>query len=1302
MAATTAEDSKKKSSSRSGSSSSRKSGSSEGASLKPPTFVGLRSSGMALLIDDEDSLGLLPPSPGTPESLADEGQSRGAKRRSWSHDKSPVELLEMIKASGGVTLPVKPKSPHCSGPSPAASSSAMLPSRSLSGSSSGLPTTALRTRSNRDSLRDPVQLEECYQRFSDPGSLYTAAELAQPDAGDFSDVRLMLSNFQGVRLPAGRADLTLEAQVQGPDGTCLLLVRSLPVKGTDPKFSLSLSEQLAGCTGIGWLKRSKLGLRLIMGKRDYVGSVSVDLYTLAVGPRLYDLPLLNEKGVPHSQGTRVRVSFVGRIQQKGHLAVNLRNCWATGICPSSTSERTNPKFVAFLASSSSPHSLPDPSRVDLLSQELSSTAGKAPNRPDDRSPLIESSVHYGTRNPRWGELFGGPVIGFGGSFCSLSELLHCSLVVRIYHVSPLLSHVPMEFLGQAVVPISRYFEVGKASAFFECPLVFRDVSYGIFRGEMLFVESLLPVLAPMEAGIFTEEGIHDATLLVAGAHTPLGIDINFGAPPIHVAQPLLKVTDSADLIDKVQLANQRNLLVAMARQGDFPASAYAVGLPTVGGSIAEITAFFEQSTAQQAIKFLTRLLDSQRADLLPIALRALTRILENHHEAQRIYLASPNAIAMINQFSNVGLRTSSQIPRGAEMMADLAQLIGILALHDSVAQQKLADGGAILVLKDILTSPFPERVYVSAIHAIGNLCYGMGGRLVLIGPPPSGPSQPRIGTDHNSDTVRLAQCAEPIITVFVEGKSAELRAASTATLKILLENPENQRVALPILGDLLHADKEPSTQRLALDMMQTVIGIRDKYEASSALLRAVGVEPFVGLLVSPDASLSATALSLLKDHIIDNPDSFALVRQSLLESGSDGLNAYLSVLESHKDPEIVKTILSLLHIACSDPVVASYVNQKLLSHLLTILGSPSEHLLVLALRILRLLVEGCTAHIGIYFIPLLIALTPLQHAPLHRKVLLHTLRLTYSLITHFGSRLKEMKADKIVQMLFRAFEASLVDQDFKVTFELLQIFSVSFVANPDNQKALLALGLVPQLLSLIITSLVTPPPSGSSTKVSTLVLRSVVAIKAIQLLSQLYLVDPAGPAQCAELEPYLVSFILSHNPDANLRLHLEASVLFKMMGYESTGLCFSKMAEPPQSFEYTHCRQCLWKVCPVCRDTCHSDHTHGATAPSSSQSACGCQDTFCRVKKLSKKDPPASASSSSAPPAASSPAAAPSHVDKWNQECPICFDGIRDVMLYKCGHVAACETCARALLQAKQSCPMCHQPILDTVKIYRV
>lgn len=72
-------------------------------------------------------------------------------------------------------------------------------------------------------------------------------------------------------------------------------------------------------------------------------------------------------------------------------------------------------------------------------------------------------------------------------------------------------------------------------------------------------------------------------------------------------------------------------------------------------------------------------------------------------------------------------------------------------------------------------------------------------------------------------------------------------------------------------------------------------------------------------------------------------------------------------------------------------------------------------------------------------------------------------------------------------------------------------------------------------------------------------------------------------------------------------------------------------------------------------------------------------------------------------PAASSSTNVRSSVrSKDNAECAICLEKEPDSALYPCGHMCMCYECAVSVQKQRSAlCPMCRQPIVDILKIYR-
>lgn len=58
--------------------------------------------------------------------------------------------------------------------------------------------------------------------------------------------------------------------------------------------------------------------------------------------------------------------------------------------------------------------------------------------------------------------------------------------------------------------------------------------------------------------------------------------------------------------------------------------------------------------------------------------------------------------------------------------------------------------------------------------------------------------------------------------------------------------------------------------------------------------------------------------------------------------------------------------------------------------------------------------------------------------------------------------------------------------------------------------------------------------------------------------------------------------------------------------------------------------------------------------------------------------------------------------DNSSNECSVCLERPPDCVLYMCGHMCVCYTCAVGICQsADASCPICRRPIDDIIKIFR-
>lgn len=51
--------------------------------------------------------------------------------------------------------------------------------------------------------------------------------------------------------------------------------------------------------------------------------------------------------------------------------------------------------------------------------------------------------------------------------------------------------------------------------------------------------------------------------------------------------------------------------------------------------------------------------------------------------------------------------------------------------------------------------------------------------------------------------------------------------------------------------------------------------------------------------------------------------------------------------------------------------------------------------------------------------------------------------------------------------------------------------------------------------------------------------------------------------------------------------------------------------------------------------------------------------------------------------------------------CVICSEGVVDTLLYRCGHMCVCYSCAMELKSQRHNCPFCRAPIEDIVRAYQ-
>ncbi|KAI9361920.1 zinc finger, C3HC4 type-domain-containing protein [Pilaira anomala] len=51
--------------------------------------------------------------------------------------------------------------------------------------------------------------------------------------------------------------------------------------------------------------------------------------------------------------------------------------------------------------------------------------------------------------------------------------------------------------------------------------------------------------------------------------------------------------------------------------------------------------------------------------------------------------------------------------------------------------------------------------------------------------------------------------------------------------------------------------------------------------------------------------------------------------------------------------------------------------------------------------------------------------------------------------------------------------------------------------------------------------------------------------------------------------------------------------------------------------------------------------------------------------------------------------------------CRICFDNQQNCVFLDCGHMATCIECAKKLIESRNECPICREPILKLVHVFR-
>jgi Zinc finger, C3HC4 type (RING finger) len=1251
-------------------------------------------------------------------------------------------------------------------------------SSSSSSSPSNLSKDVIKERHGRSLLTSAEQGDNILRYLVEPRERYAnvTASSPQDDGPDGQNLHFVVrvGAFEAKQLPASSSwsspQFGLSVTIVGPDQRPLMTRRSMPVKRTvDPVWALSFESEVPNVGSFEWLRSAKMVVECFGHKNVRVGQLAIDLYTLATGPPRYDLPMLDDKGAPYQHGTRGRIKFRAALVHCVRPMLTVCRVHAAGIRPAASSKRgaTNPRLVVRL-------------RDDDDATGVSEDGGGA------EAPAgteLHSSVCYATLNPRWTELFGGVLAPIKP--VPLERFLCMNVQLELHHSaadcdatadaadqvssssssSRTASAAPPPqapqssatdaadqaaagtLLGVATVPLSKYFVAGSTSVYFQEPLMFRGASYGHVVGELAFenANACGRWLSPLVQGVYKEEGVHDARSLVAGLRQPLVSSMNFAGSPLYT--PALSDASVLDAFaEQASMVRQRELLLALATSGDVPK---ATLLELTGKRrSADAQRHLAECSPSRAVRFLIGVVRTKRFDVVVPAVDVLAKLLDGHAAAQRAFLDSPGAIEALSELISRTLRMSAAgaSPRNEQHMRDVVGIIATLALHDSMAQRRLADGGVLIVLKDVLAESevLSDNVRAAAARAIRNLCYGLGGLPTVVAArakaaragafarvdaePSRTTSASQFGGDavHNSDALRFAHGIEPLIDAIVSASAeSTLQADAFEALRVVMLRRENQETALPILGALVSRNDSPQIQAMALRMMRQFSsspssrgggGEDNSLEASRRLLDAVGIEPFVHLLTSRDAELRMSALHLLKENVIKNASATQRVRQALVEAGRDGIQSYVRLLDASVAdayPDATKMALQLLARACSEPRIAGYVDSTEggVAALLGLLRRDRLSVQRLAVGILSRVAANCEVPQAIAQIPLAIAYSPLLSDSVHRspKLAIAYMRLCFVLARRFTNRLREVKAANAAAAfmgILGSASALSGNDEIRLYSEVLRFLSFACIGQPDNKVALLKANILPWLILRVVPS-TAAAESGSdgATDDSSKPMpwNRAIALRSTQLLCQLRAcsrdeaVAAFNATDLAFLETYLVATSLSTD---DVRLRAEVAPLLKLLGYESTQLCHSKMREPPAGEVLTRCRQCLWIVCSACRDVCHKDHTIGAPDPSfSGDCQCGSSD-FCHIQKMEKSEAfknkqAESQGTSAADSSSSSTNTAP------DPECTICYDAPKEVALYRCGHIATCHNCANALRQAGQPCPICSKPIDDIVKFFR-
>eukprot|EP01117_Protostelium_nocturnum_P011573 TRINITY_DN41_c0_g1_i11.p1 TRINITY_DN41_c0_g1~~TRINITY_DN41_c0_g1_i11.p1 ORF type:complete len:667 (-),score=232.04 TRINITY_DN41_c0_g1_i11:99-2099(-) len=233
------------------------------------------------------------------------------------------------------------------------------------------------------------------------------------------------------------------------------------------------------------LDDKNLILKLMKSKTEEVGRISVDLWTLATGPKDHNLPIQDPQGRPMG-----RLQFSLDMEEVSNVAVLFKEIKLRNLKAPSGSNECHP-YLKYAYSKNWP----------VLD--------------DGKKYAVYSTVQYNNKNPEWFDL---PEVRFKAS---LRELLSESIVLHVTHSGSVLNTT----LGRCNLLFRTLVDNGKT--FKESDLISFKGPLKIDNAEIqgILIFRFLPRTAQMKPvnaikkAVHTEKGIHDALPLLP--HLPL-------------------------------------------------------------------------------------------------------------------------------------------------------------------------------------------------------------------------------------------------------------------------------------------------------------------------------------------------------------------------------------------------------------------------------------------------------------------------------------------------------------------------------------------------------------------------------------------------------------------------------------------------------------------------------------------------------------------------------------------------------------------------------------------------------------